>query len=232
MNFCISFLVFCLTAYWLTAFVKCRIMRKSFRWNGLVDWFVLMIFSSWSTHSSKRKGQGILWLQQFDFVLQVLHFFCLTANLDGRILWRMLTWTHFNGRVLWPVYHDFQIPMMYCMEVHYTSELRIVDWFKVILNRGIDWKSVILGLQNNVLNCKIVRRLCSRLVTDKMYLLAKFVCTCFALMVPHWRTDRMSDYSQAPIVVELCFQAIAMVLDLSNATWYGQFQIFKMGMEW
>jgi hypothetical protein len=127
---------------------------------------------------------------------------------------------------------DFQIPMMYCMEVNYTSELWIVDWFKVILNRGIDWKSVILGLQNNVLNCKIVRRLCSRLVTDKMYLLAKFVCTCFALMVPHWRTDRMSDYGQAPIVVELCFQAIAMVLDLSNATWYGQFQIFKMGMEW
>jgi hypothetical protein len=79
---------------------------------------------------------------------------------------------------------DFQIPMMYCMVLKSIIP-RTVDWFKVILNRGIDWKSVILGLQNDVLNCKIVRRLCSRLVIDKVYLLAKFVRTCFALMVPH-----------------------------------------------
>jgi hypothetical protein len=83
--------------------------------------------------------------------------------------------------IRFPNSHD----VLHGTKVHYTSELRTVDWFKVILNRGIDWKSVILGLQKNVLNCKIVRRLCSRLVIDKVYLLAKFVCTCFALMVPH-----------------------------------------------
>jgi hypothetical protein len=144
-----------------------------------------MIFSGWSMHSSKRKGQGILWLQQFDFVLQVLHFFCLIANLDGRYCGAC--WHELTSMVMFcdlfirfPNSHD----VLHGTKVHYTSELRTVDWFKVILSRGIDWKSVILGLQNNVLNCKVVRRLCSRLVIDKVYLLAKFVRTCFALMVP------------------------------------------------
>lgn len=115
MDFSISFLVFCLTAYWLTAFVNCRIMRKSFRWKRACQLVCFNDIFRLKHAFIKEKMPSYfvitaIWFCPASIAFLLSHSKFRWKNTVVHVDMDSLQWSCFVTYL-----SDFQIPMMYCM---------------------------------------------------------------------------------------------------------------------